>query len=358
MPISCRLCIEPTQLWLSLASQAKLVFTLKSCMFILTVSLKAVAGILVNLGGEYFTMTIGKSTHMAALVGGAAYLLLVSPACAGIATPAPYAKHIDPAVAAHNAIDIQWAVPDSADPQYPDASAKKKDEAAEAADTEDSEDNGDTDDGVAIEDGVEKDDNPSSDDASSDDADSDAVENAETKADDNAKEADADSADEQNKTAEDDSAVDTDGEDSQDDAATALEEAKKESPVETADPKTVDGCQTLISGMLTGNPIEFLSGRFTMSKTGRDKVGKIAGFLKGCPDAKAVVNGHTDSDGTEAANQRLSGQRAEQVMELLIKLGVDKKRLRAVGHGQSQPLVENDTPENKALNRRIELDLY
>ncbi|GJM03096.1 MAG: hypothetical protein DHS20C08_15970 [Rhodomicrobium sp.] len=291
-------------------------------------------------------MTIGKSTHMAALVGGAAYLLLVSPAYAGIATPAPYAKYLAPAVAAHNAIDIQWAVPDSADPQYPDASTEKKDEAAEATDTEASEDNGDTDDGVAIEDGVEKDDNPSRDDASSDDAD------------DEAKETDADSADDQDKTAEDDSAVDTDGEDGQDDAATALEEAKKESPVETADPKTVDGCQKLISGMLTGNPIEFLSGRFTMSNTGRDKVGQIADFLKGCPDAKAVVNGHTDSDGTEAANQRLSGQRAEQVMELLIKLGIDKKRLRAVGHGQSQPLVENDTPENKALNRRIELDLY
>ena len=67
------------------------------------------------------------------------------------------------------------------------------------------------------------------------------------------------------------------------------------------------------------------------------------------------IGGHTDSDGAESANLRLSQARAETVRDTLIDRGVDAAYLTAVGYGESEPVAPNDTSENKALNRRIEL---
>lgn len=65
------------------------------------------------------------------------------------------------------------------------------------------------------------------------------------------------------------------------------------------------------------------------------------------------VGGHTDSDGPEEYNQRLSLCRAEAVVRYLAAHGVPKQKMVVMGYGESQPVVANDTPENKAKNRRI-----
>lgn len=66
------------------------------------------------------------------------------------------------------------------------------------------------------------------------------------------------------------------------------------------------------------------------------------------------VEVHTDSQGADAANQRLSEQRAAAVVTALIKLGVDCHRLIAVGFGETMPIAENSTSEGRARNRRTE----
>jgi len=82
---------------------------------------------------------------------------------------------------------------------------------------------------------------------------------------------------------------------------------------------------------------------------------EAANTLKENPAVRVVVEGHTDSMGTEAYNQRLSRRRAEAVKDYLIKLGVAADRLTVRGMGESQPVASNDTEEGRAENRRVEL---
>jgi outer membrane protein OmpA-like peptidoglycan-associated protein len=71
---------------------------------------------------------------------------------------------------------------------------------------------------------------------------------------------------------------------------------------------------------------------------------------------KFEVSGHTDSTGKPAANKELSRKRAAKIVSELVKKGIPKKEIIAVGKGSSQPLVKpDDTPEKKAKNRRYEI---
>jgi outer membrane protein OmpA-like peptidoglycan-associated protein len=83
---------------------------------------------------------------------------------------------------------------------------------------------------------------------------------------------------------------------------------------------------------------------------------EIADVLKTKPELKMVeVQGHTDNQGTTAYNLRLSQNRAQAVVDSLIKLGVDPSRLEAKGYGDTKPLLPNTTEPNKARNRRVQL---
>jgi outer membrane protein OmpA-like peptidoglycan-associated protein len=82
----------------------------------------------------------------------------------------------------------------------------------------------------------------------------------------------------------------------------------------------------------------------------------IADILTENPDVKVKIIGHTDSDGADAANLDLSKRRGGAVKAELVKsFGIDASRLEADGMGETQPVAANDTPSNKALNRRVEL---
>ncbi len=81
----------------------------------------------------------------------------------------------------------------------------------------------------------------------------------------------------------------------------------------------------------------------------------IADVLKENPDVKVKIIGHTDSDGADAANLDLSKRRGASVKNELVKnFGIDASRLESDGMGETQPVAANDTPVNKALNRRVE----
>lgn len=77
------------------------------------------------------------------------------------------------------------------------------------------------------------------------------------------------------------------------------------------------------------------------------------------PGANVVVEGHTDSFGSEAANQTLSQARADAVMQyLLANAALPAADVRALGYGESRPVANNETPEGRARNRRIDIVIY
>jgi outer membrane protein OmpA-like peptidoglycan-associated protein len=69
---------------------------------------------------------------------------------------------------------------------------------------------------------------------------------------------------------------------------------------------------------------------------------------------KFEIGGHTDSDGDDNSNLKLSKDRSDTVKQKLVEYGIDAARLTTKGYGESKPLNDNSTPENKANNRRVE----
>jgi len=69
---------------------------------------------------------------------------------------------------------------------------------------------------------------------------------------------------------------------------------------------------------------------------------------------KVVINGHTDSEGNDAHNQDLSERRAKAVEGWLVTHGVVPERLQSKGFGESKPIADNNTPEGRERNRRVE----
>ncbi len=76
-----------------------------------------------------------------------------------------------------------------------------------------------------------------------------------------------------------------------------------------------------------------------------------------CPDLKIEISGHTDSDGADESNQRLSERRARAVAEAIVAGGIPDAQLTVAGYGEARPVAPNDTGKNKALNRRIEFQV-
>ena len=83
-------------------------------------------------------------------------------------------------------------------------------------------------------------------------------------------------------------------------------------------------------------------------------INEIVKMLKEHSDLKFSIEGHTDSDGDDGLNQKLSEQRADAVKKLLTQSGIDGSRLKTKGWGETKPVDSNSIPEGKANNRRVE----
>ncbi len=101
--------------------------------------------------------------------------------------------------------------------------------------------------------------------------------------------------------------------------------------------------------------IYFDTAKATIQPVSFSLLDEIAAVINNFPQLKKIrIEGHTDSDGGDAYNLDLSQRRAEAVRVALIERGVSDARLVAVGFGEQQPVVPNDSAENKANNRRVE----
>lgn len=103
------------------------------------------------------------------------------------------------------------------------------------------------------------------------------------------------------------------------------------------------------------NNVFFETGSATLSAESRTELRKVLELMTSNPTIVIEVGGHTDNVGAEAANMRLSHNRAMAVREYLVQAGVPGSRVQAKGYGQTSPVAPNDTPEGRQANRRTEL---
>jgi outer membrane protein OmpA-like peptidoglycan-associated protein len=102
--------------------------------------------------------------------------------------------------------------------------------------------------------------------------------------------------------------------------------------------------------------ILFASNKYALLETAKTKLDQVAEALKAQDgDKRMVVEGHTDSQGSDRINQPLSLNRASAVRDYLVSRGVDSDKITSVGMGSSRPLLDNKNAENRANNRRVEI---
>lgn len=105
------------------------------------------------------------------------------------------------------------------------------------------------------------------------------------------------------------------------------------------------------------NNILFNSGKATLLPESFAELDKLADLLLKNPNVRIEVSGHTDNVGSASVNKRISKSRALTVKNYLVSRGVEQDRIEYEGYGFDQPLVPNDTPEGRAMNRRVEVKI-
>jgi outer membrane protein OmpA-like peptidoglycan-associated protein len=110
----------------------------------------------------------------------------------------------------------------------------------------------------------------------------------------------------------------------------------------------------ITDGKFVSHAIKFDINKSVIKGESMGFLNELAKWLKENAAVKLEIGGHTDSDGDDASNLKLSQARADAVKTQLTSMGVDAARLTAKGYGEAKPLDSNATPEGKANNRRVE----
>ena len=119
-------------------------------------------------------------------------------------------------------------------------------------------------------------------------------------------------------------------------------------------PPPAMACQARLAQAANEGIIHFEYAKADLSRLSHRTLDLIADIANSCPDFSIDVEGHTDSIGAPADNKILSLRRSEAVIRYLTEAGIPSNRLRAVGHGEGQPVLPNSSSSNRAKNRRIE----
>lgn len=103
------------------------------------------------------------------------------------------------------------------------------------------------------------------------------------------------------------------------------------------------------------NEVLFDFNSAALRSASRSSLREMADVFQKYPDTTISVEGHTDSIGSAAYNQRLSERRADSVARYLENIGVRSSRIDTIGYGESQPRASNSTASGRQLNRRVEI---
>jgi outer membrane protein OmpA-like peptidoglycan-associated protein len=118
--------------------------------------------------------------------------------------------------------------------------------------------------------------------------------------------------------------------------------------------ETRKGARGLVAAL---SGVNFETNKATLKPMAREKLSKLSGVLLGFPgEYKLEIEGHTDSTGSDAYNQRLSQSRAESVRSFLVEQGIPTERIPStMGFGRTKPIAANDTRANREKNRRVDI---
>ncbi|MHC5351443.1 OmpA family protein [Metapseudomonas furukawaii] len=119
-----------------------------------------------------------------------------------------------------------------------------------------------------------------------------------------------------------------------------------------------DGCPVAAEAVRVELDVKFDFDKARVKDESYGDIKSLADFMKQYPATRTTVEGHTDSVGTDAYNQRLSERRANAVREVLVNMyGVGPERVGAVGYGETRPVADNATEAGRAVNRRVEAEV-
>jgi outer membrane protein OmpA-like peptidoglycan-associated protein len=109
------------------------------------------------------------------------------------------------------------------------------------------------------------------------------------------------------------------------------------------------------NGFVALNGILFDTGKAAIKPESEALIKEIVALLNKDKSLKLSIVGHTDNAGNKKANLALSKQRAESLVRQLVAAGIDARRLKADGKGDTEPTADNRMDEGRAKNRRVEL---
>lgn len=128
-------------------------------------------------------------------------------------------------------------------------------------------------------------------------------------------------------------------------------------PIPTESPTVADDALPKSQPIVLNN-IFFKSGSAELEARSIQELTQLVQLLQDNPTLNIQINGHTDDVGSAASNQTLSEQRAQSVVNYLIKNGINQSRLRAKGFGENRPIADNNTAVGRLRNRRTEFEVW
>jgi outer membrane protein OmpA-like peptidoglycan-associated protein len=99
----------------------------------------------------------------------------------------------------------------------------------------------------------------------------------------------------------------------------------------------------------------FVSNEDVLQPRARERLDQVADVLLASPGRNIIIEGHTDSQGSESSNEQLSQRRAEAVRAYLVQKGCPPERITSRGLGERRPIADNASPDGRANNRRVEI---
>ena len=133
-------------------------------------------------------------------------------------------------------------------------------------------------------------------------------------------------------------------------AASAAESAELQRQIDELQAKETDRGLVLTLG-----DVLFESGKAQLKSAAAGNLNTLVMFLNNYPNRTVLIEGYTDSVGSDDYNQGLSSRRAESVQAYLVGQGIDRGRLTASGLGESAPVADNESATGRQMNRRVEV---